>query len=178
MSKTCGFGSSRKASLFDMRRPHVNRKAYKLFFPASSMDNLTKPASGESKAASDSPAEGKAYSFFKYDGEQQDIEAQLPWIRESLNTPSQLELSLTENTANFHGDAKLLALALESKKCGHNYALRAVYPGETNETTADELAAILYQAYQSPLYMVEEGAPFEGNIFYKDEATDEYIARD
>jgi len=25
---------------------------------------------------------------------------------------------------------------------------------------------------------VEEGAPFEGNIFYKDEATDEYIARD
>lgn len=44
--------------------------------------------------------------------------------------------------------------------------MEAKYPNASNEQTADELAAILNQAYQSPLY--QKGEEFIGAIVYKD----------
>ena len=52
--------------------------------------------------------------------------------------------------------------------------MKASYPNATNEQAADELADILNQAYQSPLY--ENNEQFRGEIVYKDNGS--YIFRD
>jgi len=44
--------------------------------------------------------------------------------------------------------------------------MEATYPNATNNQTADELASILNQAYQSPLY--EKGEIFRGIVVYKE----------
>ena len=43
-------------------------------------------------------------------------------------------------------------LARQAKEEGMRYVLSATYRGATNKKTADELASIMNQAYQSPLY--------------------------
>jgi hypothetical protein len=117
---------------------------------------------------------GKAYAFFYCKASKVEIEAELPTIRELVRTPSKLELSLTEGTDNTQGDEKLKALAQEANQAGLNYMLHATYPNATNKKTADEVAAILNQAYQSPLYADKE--EFRGDIVYKEK--DEYVFRD
>jgi len=117
---------------------------------------------------------GKAYAFFYCKASKEQIESELPTIRELVRTPSKLELSLTEGTDNIQDDEKLTALAQEAKQTGLNYTLQATYPNATNKKTADELAAILNQAYQSPLYADKE--EFRGGIIYKEK--DEYVFRD
>lgn len=64
---------------------------------------------------------GKAYGFFHCRASQQEIEAELPFIRRLVNAPSQLELSLIEGVENLKGDSDLLALA---KKAGLRYVLK------------------------------------------------------
>jgi len=93
---------------------------------------------------------GRAYGFFYCDASKQEIETELPTIRELVKTPSQLELSLIEGMDHIKGDERLTALAQEAKQDGINYVLQATYPGGTNRDTADEVASILNQAYQSP----------------------------
>ena len=44
--------------------------------------------------------------------------------------------------------------------------LQATYRGGTNKDTADEVASILNQAYQSPLYQAKE--PFRGVVVYEE----------
>ena len=109
---------------------------------------------------------GRAYGFFYYNASKQDIEIELPTIRELVKTPSQLELSLIEGMNNLKGDERLTALALESEQCGINYVLQATYPNGTNKDTADEVASILNQTYQSPLYQAKE--PFKGAVVYEE----------
>jgi len=74
---------------------------------------------------------------------------------------------------NAEGDEKLIAIAQEAKQNSINYALQATHPSGTNKDTADEVASILNQAYQSPLY--EANAEFFGKIFYEEKG--DYVLR-
>jgi hypothetical protein len=85
-----------------------------------------------------------------------------------------LELSLIEGMDKVEGDEGLTNLAQEAKKKGINYALHATNPNGTNKDTADEVASILNQAYQSSLY--EVNAPFKGEVIYKEKG--DYVFRD
>ena len=117
---------------------------------------------------------GKAYGFFYCNASKQEVETELPTIRKLVKTPSQLELSLIEGMDNIRGNERLTALAQEAKQDGINYMLQASYPNGTNRDTADEVASILSQAYQSPLY--KTNAPFNGAIVYEEKG--KYIFRD
>ena len=101
---------------------------------------------------------GKAYAFFDCNASKEDIEEELPFIRKCVKTPNSLELSLTEDADALTGDTQLLQIA--------KYVMEATYPNATNNQTADELASILNQAYQSPLY--EKGKAFRGIVVYKE----------
>ena len=117
--------------------------------------------------------EGKAYGFFYCNASKEAIESELPTIRKLAKTPSKLELSLTEGMDNLKGDSKLTSLAQEAKQDGINYVLEATYSNASNKQTADEVAGILNQAYQSPLY--QDKAGFKGAIVYEDKG--KYVFR-
>ncbi len=128
--------------------------------------NLITP-SREDYYARKSAKVGEAYAFFDCEASKKDIEKVLPSIRKAVRTPSQLELSLIEgiNPGSFD-DAELTSIAQEAKDAGIKYLMQAKYCNATNHQTADELAPILNQAYQSQLY--QEGEQFRGAIFYKE----------
>ncbi len=117
---------------------------------------------------------GKAYGFFECRASKEAIELEIPTIRRLVKTPSKLELSLIEGMENVRGDSRLISLAKAAKEQGINYLLDATYPDATNRETADELSAILNQAYQSPLYGKRE--PFMGEIIYEENG--EYVFRE
>jgi len=71
-------------------------------------------------------------------------------------------------------DSDLLPIVQEAKEAEIKYAIKATCQDYTNEQTADELSAVLNQAYQSPLY--QEGERFRGDIAY--EKNGEYILRE
>jgi len=139
--------------------------------PCASIDRKGNKVTRESHMAK---KVGKEYGFFYCNASKQEIETELPTIREMVRTPSQLELSLIESMDNMGGDERLTALAQEAKQDGINYILQAIYPNGTNRGTADEVASILNQAYQSPLYKAKE--PFKGAIVYEENG--EYVFRD
>ena len=68
----------------------------------------------------------------------------------------------------------LLPIPQEAKEAGMKYIMEATCPNATNRQTADELSAILNQAYQSPLY--QKGEKFRGEIVYKENG--EYLFRE
>jgi len=111
------------------------------------------------------PYTGKAYAFFNCNATPEVIEAEIPNIRRLVRTPTNLELSLTENTGLIKGDRELQALAEEAKTAGLKYILTAKCPKKDNRETAQELTGILNQAYQSPLYQKDE--PFSGDVLYR-----------
>jgi len=116
---------------------------------------------------------GKAYGFLYCSASKQEIEAELPSLRDHAQTPSQLELVLIESIDNL-GDSKLNHLAQKAKEQGINYLLEATYPHANHKATANELADILNQAYQSSLY--QAGEPFNGAVVY--ELDGEYVFRE
>lgn len=117
---------------------------------------------------------GKAYGFFNCRASKDEINAELPTIRDFSQTPSRLELKLKDDLKEINGDSDIKAIAQVAKDIGINYVLEATYPGNTNRTTADELSGILNQAYQSLLY--EDGENFKGQIYYKEDGS--YISRE
>ncbi len=122
---------------------------------------------------------GRAYAFFDCNASREEINEILPDIRDAVKTPKKLELSLVEEALSFIGynpfDPELFEISREASEAKIRYALRARAPSNmTNSQTADELAAILNQAYQSPLYQDKE--PFRGWIFYKEKG--KYVSRD
>ena len=116
---------------------------------------------------------GKAYGFFYCNASKEAIKSELPTIRKLVKTPSKLELSLTEGIDNIKGDSKLMALAQEAKQDGINYVLEATYSNASNKQAADEVAGIINQAYQSPLYKDKE--QFKGAVVYENKG--DYIFR-
>ena len=117
--------------------------------------------------------QGKAYGFFDCKASKEDIEDELPKIRDFVPSPSTLEISLIEGVERLKGDSDLLSMARKAKEQGMRYVMEATYPDATNRMAADELSAILNQAYQSLLY--KQGEPFRGGIIYKEDG--EYVFR-
>lgn len=117
---------------------------------------------------------GKAYGFFDCSATKEEIEGEIPFIRDAVKTPNQLELVLTEGMDTLMGDSVLLSIAQDAKKAGIKYVMEATYSNATNKQTADELSAILNQAYQSPLY--QKGEKFRGEIVYQENG--EYLFRE
>lgn len=111
---------------------------------------------------------GKAYAFFNCNASADEIGAEVPTIRECTRAPKKLELALYEHAKVFNlfqKDSALRNLARKATELGRQYILEAKCPGKSNRETADELAGILNQAYQSPLY--QEGEPFTGGVVYR-----------
>ncbi len=79
-------------------------------------------------------------------------------------TPSALELSLTEGMENVQGNPQVVTLAQDAGQQGMRYVLQATYPQATNKATANEVADILNQANQSPLW--HEGEEYRGAVVY------------
>jgi len=118
---------------------------------------------------------GEAYAFFDCNASKKEIEAEIPFIREAVQTPGELELSLTEgiNPESFK-HPELRSIAKDAKDAGIKYSLRAKLRNGSNKQTADEVAGILNQAYQSPLYQDKE--EFRGGIFYQEHGR--YVERE
>nr|MBI4156990.1 hypothetical protein [Candidatus Woesearchaeota archaeon] len=139
--------------------------------------------------------EGKAYGFFDCRASKQEIEVELPFIRDLIQTPSKLELILMEGVDRLKGNPELMAAYEKAKsrivfpssmsipdrfkkiqEIGDSelrYVIQATLPDETGKRTADELTEILNQAYQSPLY--KEGEYFRGAISYEENG--KYVSR-
>lgn len=120
---------------------------------------------------------GKAYAFFDCQASKERIESEIPYIRDVVQTPSELELSLIEGMdvlIGLGGFDSISQIAREAKEAGIRYAMQAGCPNLTNQKTADELASILNQAYQSDLYQRNE--KFRGWIFYEENG--EYLERE
>ena len=131
---------------------------------------------------------GEAYAFFDCNSSKEDIESELPLIRELVKTPQRLELLLTDKGVNWDSrfGKELQILSEQSIKAGHErskmfsaenslrlfsvlgcrYFIQATYQNGTNRDTANEVASILNQAYQSPLY--EANTPFRGAVVYEE----------
>ncbi len=117
---------------------------------------------------------GTAYGIFKCNAEKEKIENEFPTVRELVQTPREMELYLSEGMDSLKGDGALVPIAKEARESGMRYVLKAEYPRATNRKTADELAAILNQLYNTSLY--SEGEIFYGGIVYKKGRA--YIFRD
>ena len=105
---------------------------------------------------------GKAYGFFDCNATKEEIKGEIPFIRKCVNTPNQLELSLTEDINSLNVDSDLLEIEQE---LGSKYVIEAICQDYTNKQTADELSAVLNQTYQSPLF--KPGEKFSGEIVFK-----------
>ena len=120
---------------------------------------------------------GKAYGFFYCKASKAEIEAELPTIRNLAQTPSELELFLTDDIKKINCDGKLLSIVKGAKKSGiaeYKYIMEATLPNATNEAASDELVMILIHVHQSPLY--QEGEDFRGDVVYEKDG--EYILRE
>ena len=119
--------------------------------------------------------EGKAYGFFYCNASKKAIESELPTIRKMVKTPSDLELVLKECTVQTLSKSvsflKDYAILRQEKI---NYVLEAKYSNASNKQAADEVAGILNQAYQSPLY--KDKGQFRAEIAYEDKG--DYIFRE
>ncbi|MCR4284426.1 MAG: hypothetical protein NUV97_00065 [archaeon] len=110
---------------------------------------------------------GKAYAFFDCNASKGDIEEELPFIRECVHTPNELELMFMEGIDSLTSDLELLQIVGESNEVNMRYVMEAKYPNNSNEKTAEELSAILNQVYQS--FLSQKREQFRGTIFYKRE---------
>ncbi len=128
---------------------------------------------------------GEAYAFFDCNAPVTQIAEEIPYIRSLVQTPKRLELYLAERALPVIGnswnhkpanvDSELIEIAREAAEAEIRYVLAARSPPNiNNHQTANELAAILNQAYQSPLY--QDGEQFRGDIVYKDRGR--YVSRE
>jgi hypothetical protein len=108
--------------------------------------------------------EGRAYGFFDCAAPNERVEAEIPHIRDYVRTSPDLGLCLTEGPDNLRGDPEVRAIARDAQRQGVRYAVEATCPSATNRETADEVAGVFNQVYQSPLF---DGEPFRGAIVYR-----------
>jgi len=129
--------------------------------------------------------EGRAYGFFSCYSRDDDrsplkeeIEGAFPGFREDVNTPSNLELSLTEGyheRDDMRGDIRSIAHTLTTS--GMEFVLSASLPGGTNREASDELASILGHMSNSSRY---DEKPFRGMVVYDNDIPHEgeqYVLR-
>lgn len=113
--------------------------------------------------------------FFDCNASGKEIEKEIPYIRDAVRTPKHLKLALIDAVIPelYSRNSELESIAQDAADAGIKYSLLAKCSTLSNSQTADEVAGILNQAYQSPLY--QEGEDFRGKIFYK--ANSEYVER-
>ena len=116
---------------------------------------------------------GRAYGFFNCNQPKAVIEAELPYLRTAVGTPSDLELTLIEGLDNLEAPEGLRPIVAQAREYGIQYVLEARYNGATHQKTAGEVAAIFNQAYNSDLY--ETGEAFDHQIVYQ--RGDKYVFR-
>ena len=107
---------------------------------------------------------GKAYAFFDCNASKEQIEREIPFIRNAVKTPKQLELILTENVQTLNLDPNLVETALKRLKTPTKYVMQATYPNATNEQTASELGDILNATYN---FLYQKNEKFRGQIAYE-----------
>lgn len=119
-----------------------------------------------------------AYALFKCDASLDDIVSALPDIRSAVNTPSTMEISVTEGIERVKEIPGLEEVARKAKDVDFNYFIEAYDSNLSNENVANELTAVQNQSYQSPLY--QDGDDYIGQVFYKkdDSPTGEIIYKD
>lgn len=123
---------------------------------------------------------GRAYAFFDCDASKADVEDEIVKARYYAETPSNLELSLTEGEENLNGDADFINALAAAKKSSlsrlpksqrednpvsYRYALKAKLADETNLATANKLKNIMNLLYGKKLYT--QGEEFFGEIVYQ-----------
>ena len=106
---------------------------------------------------------GEAYAFFDCDVSREGLEKTLPYVRRDAKTPRELELTLHEGSSELGLDGELRELLecqddyrimtqeqrareveIEERPLSSlKYVLAAIFPGETNERTAQELSDIM-----------------------------------
>lgn len=123
---------------------------------------------------------GEAYAFFNCRASKDEIEKEIVDIRRVIGTPNQLELSLSEGIkpGDFN-QPELREIAQDANlslflDAGISYSMSARYRNASNRQTADELAGVLNQAYQSHLYQDKE--KFRGRVFYEEDG--HYVDRE
>jgi len=122
---------------------------------------------------------GEAYAFFDCSAPREQVAEEISYIRDLVKTPKTARLRLGERgvpcISHNSLDEELLGIALDAHKAKVKYALTVgPSPCMNNRQAADELGAILNQAYLSPLYQQDE--PFRGRIVYKENG--HYVDRD
>lgn len=97
---------------------------------------------------------GKAYGFIGCSKTIDEVRGMLPLIRQVSQTPSNLELTVTEGIENIVGDKVLHETVIRDLKTAgnFNYAFEASLTGHDNVDTANELGSIVNQLYQSPIF--------------------------
>ena len=126
------------------------------------------------------PTKGEAYAFFDCGATLKQIAKEIPYIKELVKAPKNLELYLAKTpvmpmVSDHTKDSELLSIALDAQDANLKYVLAArATPNMSNRQVADELVAVVNQAYQSPLY--QDGEGFRGGIFYKENS--QYVSRD
>lgn len=109
---------------------------------------------------------GIAYAFFNCRSGEKRINSFLPQIRELQQVPETVELTLSKpGDITARKDKGLKAIVKEALQYRIKYVMTATFLGKTNEDAANELVAVINQAYLSPLF--KEGEKFVGRIYYK-----------
>ena len=114
---------------------------------------------------------GRAYGFFDCRAPIRTIERELPAIREAVQTPPEVELSLFEGMDT--ADPELMSMARAVGGQDMRYALKVTRPGASNRATANEPASVLNQGYLSPLFGRRE--PFRGAVVFAEDRR--YVSR-
>ncbi|HIH25717.1 hypothetical protein J4476_03355 [Candidatus Woesearchaeota archaeon] len=105
---------------------------------------------------------GKAYALFDCPKDIDDIKTEVFSIRRIIETPSYLEV-LIFSRKDFVSGPVLSSIA---EKLGFPYVAEVAFPLHSNKDAADELASMLNQASNSPLY--DNPEDFRGEIIYRD----------
>ena len=109
---------------------------------------------------------GIAYGFFKCNASKRKVEAELPSLRNAAETPSELELSLTEDLDSIKENNGLKSLIEQAKINGINFVMKGEQPNTKNQIVAGRIGNLLNMAYQSSLY--RPGEPFYGQVIYQE----------
>lgn len=127
---------------------------------------------------------GTAYAFFSYGGSQKDIVASLPPIRDTLQIPENLELTVMGGKEGFIDDPAYKArveidpalrdVGERASRAGINYVIEAVHPASSSRQTALELGDVMNGVYYS---LFEASAPFSGEIVYPNKQGTKYLFR-
>jgi len=102
---------------------------------------------------------GKAYSLFDCDYTKEELDRYLPAVRDAVETPPDVELTLRDEPVYCSDFDKMDAEW--DQKPGFKYALEARYPGRSNRDASEELVWNLDQ-----LSLLKDG--FDGEIAYRE----------